>query len=123
MVEVQRATKNVPGPTGSFKSGRTSGRTQSSSMNAYPDEGWLIDTGSVEYKWNGSDHCSGGRTHCTGGTSETLATQNCTIASEKGVGAKKHVHMPWKLNFLSTSWKNRSLNTNLNCWRLPMINL
>ncbi len=87
-VVTNRRNKTVGGPTGSFKSGRTSRRSQNVSMNAYPDDGYKINTGTVSLDWGGSDHCSGGSTSCTTSPSSNVAKASCSIASERGRGGK-----------------------------------
>jgi len=99
MVEVERKTKSVGGPTGSFKSGRTSRRNQSASMNGYPDSGWEIATDSLSTSWGGSDHCSGGSTQCTQGASPTAATYSCNVASQRGRGGKVTCSYALSMNF------------------------
>ena len=86
-VVVDRKEKAFGGPTGSFRSGRTSRRFRNVSMNTYPDEGYQIDR-IVGFDWGGSDHCSGGSTRCTHGIVDGVAGAKCTIATERGRGGR-----------------------------------
>ena len=99
MVEVERKAKSVGGPIGSFRSGRTSRRNQSATMNGYPDSGWKIATDSLSTSWGGSDHCSGGSTQCTQGASPTVATYSCNVASQRGRGGKVTCSYALSMNF------------------------
>ncbi|MEM0909404.1 MAG: hypothetical protein AAGJ37_00425 [Pseudomonadota bacterium] len=87
-VVTDRQNKTVGGPTGSFESGRTTRRFRDASMNAYPDDGYKINTETVSIDWGGSDHCSGGSTRCTTIPSSNIATASCNIASERGRGGR-----------------------------------
>lgn len=87
-VVTDRQNKTVGGPSGSFKSGRTSRRSKDVSMNAYPDDGYKINTGTASLDWGGSDHCSGGSTRCTTSPSSNIAKASCSIASERGRGGR-----------------------------------
>ena len=59
-------------------------------MNAYPDNGWKIDTQTVEFDLSISNRCSSGETRCSAiSSSPNQANVHCSIVTETGVGSKK----------------------------------
>lgn len=100
---VDRKSKTTGGPTGSLRSGRTSRRCTNVSMNAYPDDGYKIDTSSARMNWGGSDHCSGGSTRCSISPSSSIAKGSCSICTERGRGGK--VTCNYSTNIVFTQYK------------------
>lgn len=98
-IEAERAGKNVAGPTGCFRSGRTSRRSRDVSMNAFPDPGWEIDTRTVLPNSGITDHCSSEYTRCGTSPSPTAVNLNCTIVSQRGVGARVTCCYGLRVNF------------------------
>lgn len=77
------------GPTGSVSAHTLGGRRcNHPSFNAYPDDGYVIDTSSVRAFFNHrSDHCSGQHSRCSANPSSRVAYVDCTICSESGPSA------------------------------------
>lgn len=88
--EIERREKQAGGPTGSFDSGRSSRRRRNISMNAYPDNGWKIDTRTVRRNLSLSNRCSSRETRCSDiSSSPTQANLNCSIVTERGHGYRR----------------------------------